>query len=166
MTGRSTTFDNYSSRATAFPLLCFRVDLSFPAIIGPPKDNGIYARSDLVTGPQGHHKPLTSWDQEFESAPLRQRVLISSNARPNHQKARASGLFCIHVVAEKITFRQVTRDSRPKSLLANLARPFGLATEEEWGRTRSARVPWWRLTNIFRPHVPARSKGAEARSVR
>ena len=31
----------------------------------------------------------------------------------------------VAVVAEKVTFRQMTRNSQPKSLLANLARPFG-----------------------------------------
>ena len=43
--------------------------------------------------------------------------------RSNRQIARASGLFCIHVVAEKITFPQMTLDSRLKSLFANEARP-------------------------------------------
>jgi len=44
---------------------------------------------------------------------------------PNHRIARASGLFRKYVVAEKITFLKVMGNSRPKSLLANLARPFG-----------------------------------------
>ena len=45
--------------------------------------------------------------------------------QPNHRIARASGLFRKYVVAEKITFLKVMGNSRPKSLLANLARPFG-----------------------------------------
>ena len=45
--------------------------------------------------------------------------------RSNHRIARPSGLICKYVVAEKVTFRQMTHNSRPESLLANLARPFG-----------------------------------------
>jgi hypothetical protein len=45
--------------------------------------------------------------------------------RPDHRIARASGLICNCVVAEKPTFLKVMGNSRPKSLLANLARPFG-----------------------------------------
>ena len=52
--------------------------------------------------------------------------------RSNRQIARASGLFRTSTVAEKITFPQMTRDSRPKSLLANLARPFGPGAERNW----------------------------------
>jgi len=40
--------------------------------------------------------------------------------------ARYSVIICINVVAEKITFGQLMRNSPRKSLLANLARPFGI----------------------------------------
>ncbi len=165
MTGRSTTFDNYSSRATAFPLLCFRVDLSFPAIIGPPKDNGIYARSDLVTGPQGHHKPLTSWDQEFESAPLRQRVPISSNSSPESSKSpppRARLQTCGS--GER---HRVAGDSRfaARISVGKFGATVWASDGKEWGRTR-CKVRGGGLTNLCRPRAPARSKEGAVRCVR
>src|ERR1035437_10092156 len=43
-------------------------------------------------------------------------------------------------VAEKITFPQMTRDSRPKSLLANLARPFGPGAERNWDGRRGSKI--------------------------
>jgi hypothetical protein len=60
--------------------------------------------------------------------------------RSNRQIARASGLFCIYVVAEKIAFLRVTRNSRPKSLLANLARPFGPEAERSCDGRGDAKV--------------------------
>jgi len=54
--------------------------------------------------------------------------------RSNHRKARHGGLICKYVVAEKITFRQVKRNSRPESPLANSERPFGPGAG--WSRYR------------------------------
>ena len=60
--------------------------------------------------------------------------------RPDHRIARASGLICNCVVAEKPTFLKVMGNSRPKSLLANLARPFGPDAEKNWDGQRGSKV--------------------------
>jgi hypothetical protein len=66
------------------------------------------------------------WESSsHQTAPSATESLSLGIFRSNHRIARASGLFRKYVVAEKITFLKVMGNSRPKSLLANLARPFG-----------------------------------------
>src|ERR1035437_1712716 len=60
--------------------------------------------------------------------------------RPNHRKARHSGVICKCVVAEKTTFLKGMGNSRPKSLLANLARPFGPEAERSCDGRGDAKV--------------------------
>jgi hypothetical protein len=71
------------------------------------------------------NQPISSESGSPQTASSATESLSLGILQPNHRIARASGLFRKYVVAEKITFRQVTRGLRPKSLLANLARPFG-----------------------------------------
>ena len=52
-------------------------------------------------------------------------ALSLSIVRSNCQITRARGVFRVSTVAEKTNFLKVMGDSRPKSLSANLARPFG-----------------------------------------
>ena len=66
------------------------------------------------------------WESSsHQTAPSATESLSLGIFRSNHRIARASGLFRKYVVAEKITFLKVMGNLRPKSLLANLARPFG-----------------------------------------
>jgi hypothetical protein len=55
--------------------------------------------------------------RQFESTPLRHRVLSLTILRPNHRIACPCGLTCKYVVAEKTTFVQMIRDSLAISLL-------------------------------------------------
>jgi hypothetical protein len=67
----------------------------------------IFALKSL-NGTGGSNPPLSATESQCL------RILCS-----NHRIARDGGFICASVVAEKTTFGQVTRNSPPKSLLAN-----------------------------------------------
>ena len=110
-----------------------------------PPNEGLAARCAAVRGTRsaGRTPAKLPRRQGLGSSNLPRSAnesLSLATVHSNHQKAPPSGLICISVVAEKIIFGQVTGNYRPKSLLANLARPFGICgnPKERSGSTGSA----------------------------